>query len=101
MEGVGVAVVSGGGDHGGVVGAEDEWWVAQGHSQALAQAFAEAGVGGDASGDEHFPRPELGSSGCGFLYQGVHNGSLERGSEVGYGGRVGAGDAWVWLGAGA
>jgi hypothetical protein len=98
LQGVGVAVIGGGGDHGGIVGAEDERGIAERDAEALAQSLAEEGVGSDAARDEHFARSELRCGGRGLLYEGVYDRGLERCREVGYGEGIGVRDTGVGFG---
>ena len=54
LEQIGVAIVGRSGDHGGIVRAEREGWIAVRYAQALVQPQAQEGIGCDPTCHQHF-----------------------------------------------
>ena len=70
---------AGGGDHGRVVRAEGDGRDIDGKGRALAQEGAEAGIGGDASGEQHRLHALSLSRSDRFGHQDIGNGLLKGG----------------------
>lgn len=78
-------IASDGADHGGIVGAELGRRDADGDRATALELFAEAGIGGDAPGDEDVAGAELaGEAGC-FAGEDIDDGLLELPSDFGHG----------------